>query len=125
MEPPRQPRDMQGLLRFAIEGTSAEDRTTATSMTEERRRWLEEALRGLSVDVVAEISKALNILNPDRVESAEEDPQEMEEALESITDFVDSIDTANGNTANSTSSFFLIILLQFLKIFIRLEDFLF
>ena len=96
MEPPRQPRDMQGLLRFAIEGTASEDRTTTTSMTEERRRWLEEALRGLSVDVVAEISKSLNILNPDRVESPEEDPQEMEEALEMITDFVDSMDTANG-----------------------------
>nr|CAG4637384.1 EOG090X0EEI [Ceriodaphnia reticulata] len=64
-------------------------------MSEERRRWLEEALRGLSVDVVAEISKSLNVLNPDRVESPEEDPQEMEDALESITDFVDSIDTAN------------------------------
>nr|CAG4640403.1 EOG090X0EEI [Daphnia pulex] len=95
MEPPRQPRDMQGLLRFAIEGTAAEDRTTTTSMSEERRRWLEEALRGLSVDVVAEISKSLNILNPDRVESPEEDPQEMEEALEMITDFADSMDTAN------------------------------
>jgi hypothetical protein len=50
----------------------------------------------LSVDVVAEISKSLNILNPDRVESPEEDPQEMEEALEMITDFADSMDTANG-----------------------------
>ncbi len=96
MEPPRQPRDMQGLLRFAIEGTASEDRTTTTSMSEERRRWLEEALRGLSVDVVAEISKSLNVLNPDRVESPEEDPQEMEEALEMITDFADSMDTANG-----------------------------
>ena len=68
MEPPRQPRDMQGLLRFAIEGTRGEDTTTDTApMSEERRRWLEEALKGLSVDVIAEISKALNTLNPDRV----------------------------------------------------------
>lgn len=96
MEPPRQPRDMQGLLRFAIEGTSSEDRTTTTEMSEERRRWLEEALCGLSVDVVAEISKSLNILNSERVESPEEDPQDMEEALDVIHDFVDSIDTANG-----------------------------
>nr|CAG4635093.1 EOG090X0EEI [Alona affinis] len=97
MEPPRQPRDMQALLRFAIEGTAGEDRTTdtATAMSDERRRWLEEALKGLSVDVVAEISKSLTTLNPDRVLSPEEDPQEMEEAMESITDFVDSIDTAN------------------------------
>ena len=99
MEPPRQPRDMQGLLRFALDGTASEDRTTDTplAMTEERRQWLEEALRGLSVDVVAEITRSLNILSPDRVLSPEEDPQEMEEALESITDFVDSIDTANGS----------------------------
>nr|CAG4642075.1 EOG090X0EEI [Eurycercus lamellatus] len=95
MEPPRQPRDMQGLLRFALEGTAHEDTTTVTSMSEERRQWLEEALKGLSVDVVAEISKSLNTLDPERVQSPEEDPQEMEEALESITDFVDSIDTAN------------------------------
>nr|CAG4649719.1 EOG090X0EEI [Scapholeberis mucronata] len=64
-------------------------------MSEERRRWLEEALRGLSVDVVAEISKSLNLLNSERVESPEEDPQDMEEALDVIHDFVDSIDTAN------------------------------
>lgn len=97
MDQPRQPRDMQALLRFAIEGTASEDATTVTQMPEDRRRWLEEALRGLSVDVVAEISKSLNVLNPQRVESPEEDPQEMEDALEIIMDFVDSIDTANGN----------------------------
>nr|CAG4646604.1 EOG090X0EEI [Macrothrix elegans] len=94
---PRQPRDLQGLLRFAIEGTAAEDPTSndVPPMTEERRRWLEEALKGLSVDVVTEISKALNTLNPERVENPDEDPQELEDALETITDFVDSIDTAN------------------------------
>ena len=43
-----------------------------------------------------QISKALCVLNPDRVQSPEEDPQEMEEALETITDFADSIDTSNG-----------------------------
>ena len=57
MEPPRQPRDMQALLRFAIQGTASEDPTTTTApMSEERRLWLEEALRGLSVDVVQEVS---------------------------------------------------------------------
>ena len=98
MEPPRQPRDMQGLLRFAIEGTSSEDPTTATpsTMSEERRRWLEEALRGLSVDVVAELAKSIDNLSAERVESHEEDPQSMEEALDVIHDFADSIDTANG-----------------------------
>ena len=57
MEPPRQPRDMQALLRFAIQATASEDPTTTTApMSEERRLWLEEALRGLSVDVVQEVS---------------------------------------------------------------------
>lgn len=94
----RQPRDLTGLLRFALQGTASEDPTSTSleAMSEERRRFLEEALKGLSVDVIAEISKALNTLNPERVESPEEDAQELEEALETITDFVDSIDTANG-----------------------------
>lgn len=76
MDQPRQPRDFQALMRFAIEGTAHEDTTTDTplAMSEERRRWLEEALKGLSVDVIAEISKALNTLNPDRVLSPGRNP---------------------------------------------------
>nr|CAG4650517.1 EOG090X0EEI [Sida crystallina] len=103
MEPPRQPHDLQGLLRFAIQGGAtgdqeagaASDESRFSGMTEERRRWLEEALKGMSVDIIEELSKALRILNPTRILCPEEDPEEMEEALEGIIDFVDSIDTAN------------------------------
>lgn len=100
MEPPRQPHDLQGLLRFALEGGAigdAEATEGISGLTEERRRWLEEALKGLSVDIVEELTKSLRILDPERVLSSEEEPEEMEEALERIIDFVDSIDTANGN----------------------------
>jgi len=70
MEPPRQPRDMQALLRFAIQGTASEDPTTATApMSEERRLWLEEALRGLSVDVVQEVSIVNDIINISKCEN--------------------------------------------------------
>jgi len=64
-------------------------------MTDERRRWLEDALKGMSVDIVEELSKALRTLNPERILGPEEDAEEMEEALDGIIDFVDSMDTAN------------------------------
>jgi len=95
MEPPRQPKDMQGLLKFALQGTKSEDPTTTTPMSEERKKWLEEALKGMSVNVVEELSKALRTLNPEKVQNLEEDPAIMEEALDIIIDYVDSIDTAN------------------------------
>lgn len=96
MEPPRQPRDLQGLLKFALQGTKNEDPTTMTPMSEERKQWLEEALKGMSVNIVDELTSALRTLNPERLQNLEEDPKAMEEALEIITDYVDSIDTANG-----------------------------
>jgi len=95
MEPPRQPRDLQGLLKFALQGTKNEDPTTMTPMSEERKQWLEEALKGMSVNIVDELTSALRTLNPERLQNLEEDPKAMEEALEIITDYVDSIDTAN------------------------------
>jgi hsp70-interacting protein len=101
MDPPRQPHDLQGLLRFAIQHGNPNGEAPAESqgtelMTEERRRWLEDALKGMSVDIVEELSKALRTLNPERILGPEEDAEEMEEALDGIIDFVDSMDTANG-----------------------------
>ncbi len=100
MEPPRPPRDMQGLLRFAIEGSDPNgpdtDDAGGVVMTEDRRRWLEDALQGLSVNIVEELGKALRVLDPERVLCTEEEPEEMENALEVIIDYVDSIDTARG-----------------------------
>nr|CAG4641237.1 EOG090X0EEI [Eulimnadia texana] len=64
-------------------------------MDENRRKWLEEALKGLSVNVIEELCKAMERLAPENVRNPDSNSEEMEEALEVIIDFVDSIDTAN------------------------------
>ncbi|XP_058818721.1 hsp70-binding protein 1 [Topomyia yanbarensis] len=92
-ERPRQPRNLQGLLKFAMEATEAEDAPHPPQlepMDEERRRFLEEALKSLTVDVVQEIEKAMRTLLD--TASAEEDKAE---AIETIIDFVQDIDAAN------------------------------
>ncbi|XP_055598096.1 hsp70-binding protein 1-like [Uranotaenia lowii] len=91
---PRQPRNLQGLLKFAMEATQAEDAPDPAQippMDDERRQFLENALRSLTVDVVQEIEKAMKALL-DR-ETPEEDKAE---AIDVVIDFVQDIDTANG-----------------------------
>lgn len=60
-------------------------------MDPERRRFLEEALKSLTIDVVEELNKAMKTLTDEN--SGEEDQVE---ALEVVTNFVADIDTANG-----------------------------
>lgn len=90
---PRQPRNLQGLLKFAMEATKSEDAPHAAQLQpldEERRRFLEEALKSLTVDVVQELEKSMNILL-----NTESDDDAKVEALETVHDFVEDIDTAN------------------------------
>ncbi|XP_053664533.1 hsp70-binding protein 1-like [Anopheles marshallii] len=90
---PRQPRNLQGLLKFAMEATKSEDAphdAQLQPLDEERRRFLEEALKSLTVDVVQELEKSMNILL-----DSESDEEAKIEALETVTDFVEDIDTAN------------------------------
>jgi len=89
----RNPRDLQGLLRFAMEATRAEDAPEPSNfreMSPERRQFLEEAIQSLTIDVVEQLQKAMNILIEG---NATEDEQV--EALEIVTDFVENVDTAN------------------------------
>ncbi|XP_055541444.1 hsp70-binding protein 1 [Wyeomyia smithii] len=90
---PRQPRSLQGLLKFAMEATQSEDAPNPShveGMDPERRQFLESALKSLTLDVVQEIEKAMKILTDP--ETAEDDKAE---ALEIIVDFVQDIDAAN------------------------------
>uniref|UniRef100_A0A182MAK4 Nucleotide exchange factor Fes1 domain-containing protein n=1 Tax=Anopheles culicifacies TaxID=139723 RepID=A0A182MAK4_9DIPT len=90
---PRHPRNLQGLLKFAMEATKSEDAPHAAQlqqMDEERRRFLEEALKSLTVDVVQQLEKSMNVLL-----NNESDEDEKIDALETVTDFVEDIDTAN------------------------------
>uniref|UniRef100_A0A182JEQ4 Nucleotide exchange factor Fes1 domain-containing protein n=1 Tax=Anopheles atroparvus TaxID=41427 RepID=A0A182JEQ4_ANOAO len=90
---PRQPRNLQGLLKFAMEATKDEDaphESRLEQMDEERRRFLEEALKSLTVDVVQELEKAMKVLL-----DKESDDETKAESMEIVIDFVQDMDTAN------------------------------
>ena len=77
-----------------MEATAAEDAPNAGQlppMDDERRRFLEEALKTLTVDVVQEIEKAMKTLMDPATEE-----EGKAEAIEVIIDYVEDIDAANG-----------------------------
>lgn len=84
----------KGLLRFAVEATRAEDAPAAAPnmapMDPERRRFLEEALNSMTVNVVQQLEIAAKVLT-----NAEATEDEQQQALECLLDYVDNIDTAN------------------------------
>lgn len=61
-------------------------------MDPERRKFLEEALKSMTIDVVEELNKAMKTLISG---NCSEDDQV--NALEVVTSYVANIDTANGN----------------------------
>merc|ERR1711963_864195 len=69
-EQPRQPRDLQGLLKFRMEATASEDAPAVVgdpaarlaAMDPERKAWLEEALDNMSVDVVEQLGNGIKLL---------------------------------------------------------------
>merc|ERR1712047_13897 len=64
-EQPRQPKDLQGLLKFCMEATANEDAPAVPSdpaaREPERRAWLEEALDKMSVDVVEQLGNGIKV----------------------------------------------------------------
>lgn len=97
-EQPRQPTNMQGLLRFAMEATRAEDAphdSQLQPMDSERQKFLSDALSSLTVNVIEELQKAVKILSNVVDLRPDDDSSEYDAALERIADFVDSIDIAN------------------------------
>ena len=74
--------------------TKAEDPTHDSQfqqMSEEDRKFLEEALKSMTLNVVEELTKAMRILTEGN--SSEDDQVD---ALEVVTNFVADMDTANG-----------------------------
>lgn len=95
---PRQPSNLQGLLRFAMEATNSQDTTSNTQfqpMDEERKNFLKQTLSSLSYNVIEELQKAIKILSNIVDLRPEDDASQHETALERISDFVDNIDVAN------------------------------
>ncbi len=101
---PRQPHDLQGLIKFCIEATRGEDAINSdpdaalANMDPERRQWLEQALASMSVDVIKEMTEAIKILNSHASQdpnAIDDDVGKVEYAFECISDWVDQIDMAN------------------------------
>lgn len=99
---PRQPRNLQGLLRFAMEATKAEDapgNSHFSPMDEERRRFLAEAMASITVDLTEVLKNSIEVLtNTIRMQSiqlGEPLPDEVEKAFTVLLDVVDDIDIAN------------------------------
>lgn len=94
---PRQPRNLQGLLNFCTQITAREDNTRPTDismMDPERRRFLEEALTGMAVDVVRKLAEAVKTLFEDAVTIPGENVEEQEEALDTISEYVEDLNYA-------------------------------
>ncbi|KAM3955763.1 hsp70-binding protein 1 [Aphomia sociella] len=99
---PRQPRNLQGLLRFAMEATKAEDapgNSELGPMDEERRRFLEEALKSLTVSVAEVLQNSIKVLTDvERMRSiqfGEPLPNDVETAFNNLLEYIDDIDVAN------------------------------
>ncbi|KAJ3642179.1 hypothetical protein Zmor_024987 [Zophobas morio] len=95
---PRQPTSLQGLLKFAMDATKAEDaphEPHVQPMDEARRKFLEQALHSLTIDVIEILLKQIKILeNVDALEEGGDDCQ-YRVALDTISDHVCDVDTAN------------------------------
>ncbi|XP_011499329.1 PREDICTED: hsp70-binding protein 1-like [Ceratosolen solmsi marchali] len=95
---PRQPADLQGLLRFAMEATKVEDAPNESNfypIDDERKRFLDEALSSMSVNITDELQKDVKLLKNIMDLREEDDPSEYEAALDRVTDWADSMDMAN------------------------------
>lgn len=78
-----------------LSATKAEDPTRPSQfheMSDEDKKFLEEALKSMTIDVVEELTKAMHTLQSG---NASEDDQVA--ALEVVTSFVLDIDSANGS----------------------------
>ncbi|XP_012525261.1 hsp70-binding protein 1 [Monomorium pharaonis] len=95
---PRQPTNLQGLLKYAMDAAQSEDsenKPPVYPLDEEKKIFLDKALSSLTVNVIEELQKAVQILSNVNNLRADDDSSEYESVLERMADFVDNIDIAN------------------------------
>ncbi|XP_012064565.1 PREDICTED: hsp70-binding protein 1 [Atta cephalotes] len=95
---PRQPTNLQGLLKYAMDAAQSDDlenKSQVYPLDEEKKTFLNEALSSLTVNVIEELQKAVQILSNVNNLRADDDSLEYENVLERMADFVDNIDIAN------------------------------
>lgn len=93
---PRQhlvPKSYEDILRFAIENTTEEEQIHEP-MSEERKKWLQQALSGMFTDEIKIMKKKLEELESIIGSESDEDQEKKEILLEHITDLCDTIDNA-------------------------------
>ena len=64
-------------------------------MDPERRRWLEEAIASMTVDVIKQLAECIKLLNDPAVKDPDADEDQLEvvqSAFNCVTDFVDNLD---------------------------------
>ncbi|XP_039313830.1 hsp70-binding protein 1 [Solenopsis invicta] len=95
---PRQPTNLQGLLKYAMDAAQSEDsenKPPIYPLDEEKKTFLNEALSSLTVNVIEELQKAIQVLSNVVNLRVDDDLSEYENVLERMADFVDNIDIAN------------------------------
>jgi hsp70-interacting protein len=107
-EPPRHPRNLQDILRLAVENQVerdpevAGDATSAQApeLSNESQQWLSEALSGMTSDPVVEMNKGMSIISSGLEEirtngSSTELEENLIDTMDTLIDYVGSIDYAN------------------------------
>jgi len=95
----RYPRNLQGILKMAVD--HSDDPTSSTSsvfqeMSEERRKWLEEALSSIVEDTdVKRMMTCLQILDKPQNDDDDDGLTRKEDAFEDLSIIVDNLDNAN------------------------------
>ncbi len=97
---PRNPRDLQGLLKFCLETTKSEDAPGdhhVEAMDPERKAWLERVLKEMSVDVFQELGKCIAALSDESVvaDRRATDLSLQLHAFDCVEDWVGQIEMAN------------------------------
>ncbi|EEB15449.1 Hsp70-binding protein, putative [Pediculus humanus corporis] len=96
---PRPPRNLQDLLRYSTEAANLpgheSNENCLQTLSEEDRKFLENALKSMTLDIVEELLKHIKILQSANLIEGSVDSTKFEDALDSILDYVDNIDVAN------------------------------
>ncbi|XP_072298692.1 hsp70-binding protein 1 [Eucyclogobius newberryi] len=101
----RYPRNLQGVLQLAVEagsaaeGQSQESTTTTEPMSEERKRWLREALSDIckgQMDEVEQMKRCLEVLRTEEPnnQGREDEDDGRETAFETLTELCENLDNA-------------------------------
>ncbi|CAB3379931.1 Hypothetical predicted protein [Cloeon dipterum] len=90
------PENMQQLLRLTLDASGTNAPTpNYEPISEENRKWLNEAISDMSINVIEELTKGIKVLEQVGSISGSDSPEEFERVLDLITNYVDNMDISN------------------------------